>query len=101
YGSIVEGSEDDMNPVAGRYQGGAFCADGYSRSCPAPRQLFRGRGWAAFPSKVTKVSHALACDAGLAAAMVICVSFRDCLLRDSKSKLYGETLSEGMGQTLV
>jgi len=44
YGSIVEGSEDDMNPVAGRYQGGAFCADGYSRSCPAPRQLFRGRG---------------------------------------------------------
>ncbi len=43
YASTVEGSEADIDPVAARYQGGAFCSQGYSRSEPAPRQLFRGR----------------------------------------------------------
>jgi uronate dehydrogenase len=28
------------NPVAERYMGGGFCALGYSREVPAPRQLF-------------------------------------------------------------
>jgi uronate dehydrogenase len=31
----------DADPVAERYQGGVFCADGYSRAAPAPRNLFR------------------------------------------------------------
>jgi uronate dehydrogenase len=43
YASTVEGSAADIDPVAARYQGGAFCSEGYSRSEPAPRQLFRGR----------------------------------------------------------
>ncbi len=32
---------DDASPVAERYQGGVFCADGYSRSEPSPKTLFR------------------------------------------------------------
>jgi uronate dehydrogenase len=31
----------DADPVAERYQGGAFCSDGYGRSEPSPRRLFR------------------------------------------------------------
>ena len=31
----------DADPIAERYQGGVFCADGYSRATPAPKVLFR------------------------------------------------------------
>ena len=31
----------DADPVAERYQGGAFCSDGYGRSEPSPKRLFR------------------------------------------------------------
>lgn len=31
----------DANPIAERYQGGAFCADGYGRSEPSAKQIFR------------------------------------------------------------
>jgi uronate dehydrogenase len=31
----------DADPVAERYQGGTFCADGYTRATPAPTALFR------------------------------------------------------------
>ena len=31
----------DANPVAERYQGGVFCADGYSRAEPSPKTLVR------------------------------------------------------------
>lgn len=38
-GKVAE-SAADRDPVAARYQGGAFCAEGYSRSQPAPKALF-------------------------------------------------------------